>query len=61
MMGTSESQHKGVIPQLCEKLFEKTAFMSSECEDLSFSVEVKGLRDLLIKPCYAHNCSNFLW
>ncbi|XP_046845010.1 kinesin-like protein unc-104 isoform X2 [Xenia sp. Carnegie-2017] len=54
MMGTSESQHKGVIPQLCEKLFEKTAFMSSECEDLSFSVEVsyieiycERVRDLL--------------
>ncbi|CAB4009819.1 kinesin unc-104, partial [Paramuricea clavata] len=54
MMGMSEPRHKGVIPQLCEELFEKTETMASECEELSFSVEVsyieiycEHVRDLL--------------
>ncbi|KAK3749140.1 hypothetical protein QZH41_009819 [Actinostola sp. cb2023] len=52
MMGKQEPQQKGIIPQLCEELFQKVEQETSE--DLTFSVEVSYLeiycervRDLL--------------
>jgi len=40
MMGKQEPDQKGIIPQLCEELFQKVEQDTNE--ELTFSVEVRG-------------------